>query len=502
MKTLLGGGIVLAAVWSSFATPSVEGIRASPREGAVRVSYRLVGEPAVITLSVGVKATGAVLDDALFNTLDGDVNKLVRPGARRAFVWTKSPAFQQLGLGDDDVVLNLRAWPTNCPPDYMVVNLTNTAAAVRYYVSTNAFPAPLADIRYRTSELVMRKIHAANVEFRMGTPSDEFGYSSFNNCLGNATHAERMHWAVLSEDFYLGIYPVTYRQHCNGLGSAQNIAFWNDNRFKDVRQDDWPVCNVNFVGLRNFIHENGEDPSQPACPGPSDPAFVDYKNWYRDGHALDTNDTPRCVCRKHTSTLSFHLTTWRNRFGLTFDIPTEAQWEFACRAGTRGPSYLTPGRADSVATETGWFDALDKCAWTIRNSTNETMNIPLPHPVGQKLPNAFGLYDMLGNVGEWCVDLTGKTALTVNTVPERDPKGHAPLLDLGVSRGDAAAMRGGCWMSAPGAVRPGMRTSTCPFFSLVEFATDKSVSDSGEPNKTQRYWSMGYRLWLPATAER
>ncbi len=68
--------------------------------------------------------------------------------------------------------------------------------------------------------------------------------------------------------------------------------------------------------------------------------------------------------------------TWRHR------LPSEAEWEYACRAGTKDDPY---GPADAVA-------------WTRENSGGTT------HPVALKRPNAFGLYDMLGNVPEWCED--------------------------------------------------------------------------------------------------
>ncbi len=79
--------------------------------------------------------------------------------------------------------------------------------------------------------------------------------------------------------------------------------------------------------------------------------------------------------------------------GLTFRLPTEAEWEYACRAGGTG-DYCRLADGTEITKDT-----LGKVAWYDNNSGGKT------HPVGQKEPSAFGLYDMHGNVAEWCEDL-------------------------------------------------------------------------------------------------
>ncbi len=76
--------------------------------------------------------------------------------------------------------------------------------------------------------------------------------------------------------------------------------------------------------------------------------------------------------------------------GYHFDLPTEAQWEFACRGGTLSRGFRFSGGNN-----------LGKLGWSSENSADGT------HPVGKKQPNELGLYDMSGNVWEWCRDWYG-----------------------------------------------------------------------------------------------
>jgi formylglycine-generating enzyme required for sulfatase activity len=78
--------------------------------------------------------------------------------------------------------------------------------------------------------------------------------------------------------------------------------------------------------------------------------------------------------------------------GYEYTLPTEAQWEYACRAGSHGDYGKLADGSEGKLDEMGWYN---------RNSGGKT------HPVGQKKPNAWGLYDMHGNVREWCLDEEG-----------------------------------------------------------------------------------------------
>ena len=126
--------------------------------------------------------------------------------------------------------------------------------------------------------------------------------------------------------------------------------------------------------------------------------------------------------------------------GITFRLPTEAEWEYAARGGNRSGHYMYAGS-----------DELDKVAWYKENSEEAT------HPVGGKQPNELGLYDMSGNVWEWCVDWQNfySDDIQVNPVGEFKSQGRV--------------MRGGCWkqidtlcrVSFRGVSAPEMRTGEC-----------------------------------------
>jgi len=117
--------------------------------------------------------------------------------------------------------------------------------------------------------------------------------------------------------------------------------------------------------------------------------------------------------------------------GYIYTLPTDAQWEYACRAGTTGPHA---GKLDEIA----WY----------KNNSNWTM-----HEVGTKKPNAWGLYDMHGNAIEWCLDWF-KEKLPGGTVT--DPVGSAK------DQGQGRVYRGGFWGGDGDTVRSADRRGTRP----------------------------------------
>ncbi|WP_264550370.1 formylglycine-generating enzyme family protein [Flavobacterium sp. N2820] len=118
-----------------------------------------------------------------------------------------------------------------------------------------------------------------------------------------------------------------------------------------------------------------------------------------------------------------------------YRLPTEAEWEFAAKGGTNSKGFRYSGS-----------DKLEDVAWYKVNSNGQ------PHTVGTKLPNELGIYDMSGNVWEWCWDWYNKDFYKLE-------KGDNPK---GPEMGERRTVRGGSWDSKSNYVRPANRISTIP----------------------------------------
>ncbi len=307
----------------------------------VTLSYRLTTAPAVVTLSVETNAGNDVwvkLPTEVWTAAGDDFGTLQQPSETpRTFTWRPFRVWPKGTVPASDCRAVVTAWATNAPPDYMVVDPTGVRKP-HYYVTAEDVPGGVTDNRYKSQYILMRRIHAAGVEWRMGSlPID---------------NEENQAWAVphpvvLTSDFYIGVYETTQGQYVQFSGGANPSKFGSSYADHEYR----PVENLTATGY---------DPINAGL-----------------------------------------LTTigmLASQTGVAFTLPTEAQWEFAARGG-KGTTFPDGRNKGSNAQNAAHLDAI--AVW---NKSAVAVSDLQTAVVGTKEPNAYGLYDVIGNVWEICRD--------------------------------------------------------------------------------------------------
>ena len=340
------------AATPSLSTPTVTQDAATRR---VTVTYRLTGAPAVVTALFLTNGAPVAAVDCAY--VGGDVNRRIDTlDADLSFGWTPPS-----GRFPDSATFGVRlsAWTLDAPPDYMDVSLS-VSNCVRYYASAEAVPGGVSNEVYKTDRVLLRKIPAKNVVWKMGSPNGEIGSSDAMRKF------EQQHKVMLTNDYYMAIYPSTQRQLWL-MGHNGTAAGPNDSQFvgDEYPGNDMlkPADRISMEQLRGYFNDT-------------------WTGWPSNRHEV----LPGTV-----------FDNLRKLTGVAFDLPTEAQWEYACRAGTATAFNNGRNMASTYSTSD-----LDEIGWFAGNST--TNGVAQPHEVGLKKPNAWGLYDMHGNMFEWCLD--------------------------------------------------------------------------------------------------
>ena len=261
---------------------------------------------------------------------------------------------------------------------YYVIDLSGGTSAKAYpVVAFDAEPEGGWTDEYKTTKLVLRRVEAG--AFTMGNPVDGFKSSSVD---------ETQHAVTLTKPYYIGVFEVTQRQWELVMGTRPSCY---QGEARPVEQVSW-----------NMIRGDS-----------------DQYNWPSE-KAVDGN--------------SF-VGKLRLKTGLMADLPTEAEWEYACRAGTT--THLNSGRdltdrsVDENMNELGRYQGNVEIPEASQVGDGRGGYRENHTTVGSYKANAWGLYDMHGNVVEWCLDW-------------RDDYPTSPVMDpVGPTFGSVRVLRGG-----------------------------------------------------------
>ncbi|MGB6545400.1 MAG: formylglycine-generating enzyme family protein [Candidatus Acidiferrales bacterium] len=280
---------------------------------------------------------------------------------------------------------------------------SNDSASISAPVAGMPWALPLA----AGSQLKMAWIAPGN--FTMGSPATEFG-----------RHDDETQFRVtLTHGFWMGATEVT-------------VAQWRDVMGTDLRGHLTDVMNDNTLydfpngkaTIRDFMGMSRDAGVGKYLANEADDLPMYFTSW---------NDAMQ-FCAKLTER---ERKAGRLPAGYKYTLPTEAQWEYTARAGTTGATFAGPLSATNAAA------VLDPIAWYVATSTEDYKGKSLgptvagPRTVATKQPNPWGLYDMNGNLWEWCADWYGPYPTGSVTDP------------IGPATGTYRVNRGGSWGSGP-----------------------------------------------------
>ena len=424
--------LAVMAAGSSFAVgimPVVSNVTMTQGRGhKVVVEYDLANGPAVVTLDIETNGPSGWASIGLENvyanadSVTGDANRKVT-AAHGRIVWRAVQAWPERIVEGNNARAVVTAWPVDDTPDYMVVDMTAgepSADRVRYYVSTNSLPGGglFGNNAYRTTHLVLKKIIARDITWTMGSLCES----------GRVPADEKPHPVTLTNNYYLGVFPVTQKQLNMMYGSTYTTSFTIDG---DMR-------------IRDRVYYNRW---QPYARGPA--------NW------PDPPSSDSLLGKLRTMTANT----------IDFDLPSEAQWEYAAKAGFGDnhwgeavPMMIPVNDINRDATLPGRYRYNQETEWWSKwQDWNDHAAEHGPGdgtPIaGSYRPNAFGLYDMYGGVWEWCLDWFQSDITSyggaVNANGDQTLDGNTITLTNRVQKG-------GAWNSVARACRPAYRYSHAP----------------------------------------